>query len=149
EQHPIAQLLFANGNFGALSSDGRQLFSVEDDTFVMQQIQQYWGNNDPSKQDALRRSWTSNKLVSYDLHNGRPLWAVGGVESSEAFQPELPGVFFFGAPVADGHELFVIGERDGEIRLFCLQAETGKPLWTQLLATAETAISRDIARRQC
>lgn len=148
EQHPIAQLLFANGNFGALSSDGRQLFSVEDDTFVMQQMQMYWGNNDPSKQDALRRSWTSNKLVSYDLRNGRPLWAVGGSESSEAFQPELPGVFFFGAPVADGHELFVIGERDGEIRLFCLQAETGKPLWTQLLATAETVISRDIARRQ-
>ena len=148
EQHPIAQLLFANGNFGVLSSDGRQLFSVEDDTFVMQQMQMYWGNNDPSKQDALRRSWTSNKLVSYDLRNGRPLWAVGGVESSEAFQPELPGVFFFGAPVADGHELFVIGERDGEIRLFCLQAETGKPLWTQLLATAETVISRDIARRQ-
>ena len=148
EQHPIAQLLFANGNFGVLSSDGRQLFSVEDDTFVMQQMQMYWGNNDPSKQDALRRSWTSNKLVSYDLRNGRPLWTVGGVESSEAFQPELPGVFFFGAPVADGHELFVIGERDGEIRLFCLQAETGKLLWTQLLATAETVISRDIARRQ-
>lgn len=148
EQHPIAQLLFANGNFGVLSSDGRQLFSVEDDTFVMQQMQMYWGNNDPSKQDALRRSWTSNKLVSYDLRNGRPLWTVGGVESSEAFQPELPGVFFFGAPVADGHELFVVGERDGEIRLFCLQAETGKLLWTQLLATAETAISRDIARRQ-
>lgn len=148
EQHPIAQLLFANGNFGALSSDGRQLFSIEDDTFVMQQFQMYWGNNDPSKQDVLRRSWTSNKLVSYDLRNGRPLWTVGGVESSEAFQPELPGVFFFGAPVADGHELFVIGERDGEIRLFCLQAETGKLLWTQLLATAETVISRDVARRQ-
>lgn len=148
EQHPIAQLLFANGNFGALSSDGRQLFSVEDDTFVMQQFQMYWGNNDPSKQDVLRRNWTSNKLMSYDLRKGRPLWSVGGVESNEPFQPDLPGVFFFGAPVVDGHELFVIGERDGEIRLFCLQSETGKPLWTQLLATAETVISRDLARRQ-
>ncbi len=148
EQHPLAQLLFANGNFGVLSSDGRQLFSVEDDTFVMQQVYGYYGNQDLSRQDALRRSWTSNKLVSYDLKNGRPLWAVGGVESDEPFKPELPGVFFFGAPVPDGHELFVIGERDAEIRLFCLQADTGKLLWSQLLATAEAAISRDAARRQ-
>lgn len=148
EQHPLAQLLFTNGNFGVLSSDGRQLFSVEDDTFVMQQFQAYWGNNDLSKQDTLRRNWSSNKLVSYDLRNGRPLWAVGGIESDEPFQPELPGVFFFGAPVVDGHELFVIGERDGEVRLFCLQTESGKLLWTQLLATAETVISRDVARRQ-
>lgn len=148
EQHPLAQLLFANGNFGTLSSDGRQLFSVEDDTVVLQQFQMYWGNNDLSRQDALRRSWTSNKLVSYDLRTGRPLWTVGGVESDEPFQPELPGVFFFGAPVVDGHELFVIGERDGEVRLFCLQADSGKPLWTQLLATAESVISRDVARRQ-
>ena len=149
EQHPLAQLLFANGNFGVLSSDGRQLFAVEDDTFVMQQIYNYYGGNqDLSRQDPLRRSWTSNKLVSYDLRNGRPLWAVGGVESDEPFQPELPGVFFFGAPVPDGHELFVIGERDAEIRLFCLQADSGKLLWSQLLATAEAAISRDAARRQ-
>ena len=148
DQHPLAQLLFANGNFGVLSSDGRQLFSVEDDTFVMQQFQMFYGSNEPARQDALRRNWTSNKLVSYDLHNGRPLWTVGGVESTEPFQPELPGVFFFGAPVVDGHELFVIGERDGEVRLFCLQAENGKLLWTQLLATAESLISRDVARRQ-
>ncbi|MBC7817281.1 MAG: PQQ-binding-like beta-propeller repeat protein, partial [Planctomycetaceae bacterium] len=148
EQHPLAQLLFANGNFGVLSSDGRQLFSVEDDTFVMQQAYGYYGNQDLSRQDALRRNWTSNKLVSYDLRNGRPLWAVGGVQSDEPFQPELPGVFFFGAPVPDGHELFVIGERDAEIRLFCLQADTGKLLWSQLLATAEAAISRDPSRRQ-
>lgn len=148
EQNPLAQLMFANGNFGVLSSDGRQLFSVEDDTFVIQQPYGYYGNQDLSKQDALRRSWTSNKLVSYDLRNGRPLWAVGGVESDEPFQPELPGVFFFGAPVPDGHELFVIGERDAEIRLFCLQADSGKLLWSQLLATAEAPISRDVARRQ-
>ncbi|MFM9966019.1 MAG: PQQ-binding-like beta-propeller repeat protein [Planctomycetaceae bacterium] len=148
EQHPLAQLLFANGNFGVLSTDGRQLFSVEDDTFVMQQNYAYYGNQDLSRQDPLRRSWNSNKLVSYDLRSGRPLWAVGGVESDEPFQPELPGVFFFGAPVPDGHELFVIGERDAEIRLFCLQADSGKLLWTQLLATAEAPISRDAARRQ-
>ena len=150
EQHPLAQLLFANGNFGVLSSDGRQLFAVEDDTFVsQQQFQMHFGGNfDPSRQDVLRRNWSSNKLVSYDLRNGRPLWSVGGVDSDEPFHAELPGVFFFGAPVADGHELFVIGERDGEVRLFCLQAETGKPLWTQLLAMAESPISRDLARRQ-
>lgn len=147
ENHPAAQLLFSNANFGVLSSDGRQLFAVEDDTFVSQQYYGYYGNGDLSSRDPLRRNWSSNKLVSYDLRDGRQLWVVGGVESDEPFQPELPGVFFFGAPVADGHELFVIGERDGEVRLFCLQADSGKPLWSQLLATAESTISRDGARR--
>ncbi|HLQ43181.1 MAG TPA: PQQ-binding-like beta-propeller repeat protein, partial [Planctomycetaceae bacterium] len=147
EQNPLAQLLFANGNFGQLSSDGRQLFVVEDDTFVMQGNGYWGGQTDMSRVDPLRRSWSSNKLVSYDLRSGRPLWTVGGVESDEAFRPELPGVFFFGAPTPDGNDLFIVGERDGEVRLYCLQATTGKPQWSQLLATAEMTISRDPVRR--
>ncbi len=147
DQNPLAHLFFTHGNFGQLSSDGRQLFAIEDDTFAAQNVG-YWGQGDLSRQDPLRRSWVSNKLVSYDLRSGRPLWAVGGVDSEEVFQPELPGVFFFGAPVRDGDDLLIIGERDAEVRLFCLQAATGKPIWSQLLATAELGISRDFFRRQ-
>lgn len=146
ENHPLAQLFFANGNFGPLSSDGRQLFAIEDDTLLLP-TNGYWGGVDMTRNDPLRRSWQSNKLVSYDLRTGRPLWSVGGAETSEPFQPPLPGVFFFGAPTPDGNDLFVIGERDGEIRLFCLDIESGTLRWSQLLATAESVISRDLARR--
>lgn len=146
DNHPLSQLLFANGNFGPLSSDGRQLFGVEDET-VVTPTYGYWGGGDMSRNDPLRRSWLSNKLVSYDLRSGRTLWTVGGQESTEAFQPRLPGVFFIGAPTPDGNDLFIVGERDSEIRLFCLDIQTGDLRWTQLLATAETAISRDLARR--
>ncbi len=147
DNNPLAQLLFMNGNFGLLSSDGRQLFVVEDDTFVSQVTDLYGGDLEMSRRDMLRRSWSNNRLVSYDLHSGRPLWSGGGVESDEAFHPELPGIFFFGAPVPDGNDLFVIGERDGEIRLYCLQAQTGRLQWAQLLALAEVTIARDIVRR--
>ena len=36
----------------------------------------------------------------------------------------LKGTYFFGAPTPDGRELFAIGEKDNEIRLFSLNPET-------------------------
>ena len=148
DQNGLAQLLFLNGNFGQLSSDGRQLFVVEDDTFVGSGVLNVWGaDTELSRRDPLKRNWSSNKLVSYDLHNGQVLWSVGGPASTEALQAELSGVFFFGAATPDGDDLFIVGERDGEVRLFCLELETGKLRWSQLLAMAELSISRDPVRR--
>ena len=148
DQNGLAQLMFLNGNFGQLSSDGRQLFVVEDETFMGSAVLNAWGaDTDLARRDPLRRNWSSNKLVSYDLHNGQFLWSVGGATSTEALQAELAGVFFFGAATPDGDDLFVIGERDGEVRLFCLELTTGKLRWSQLLALAELSISRDPVRR--
>lgn len=148
DQNGLAQLMFLNGNFGQLSSDGRQLFVVEDETFMGSAVLNAWGaDTDLARRDPLRRNWSSNRLVSYDLHNGQFLWSVGGATSTEALQAELTGVFFFGAATPDGDDLFVIGERDGEVRLYCLELSTGKPRWSQLLALAELSISRDPVRR--
>ncbi len=143
----LANLLFGNGNFGPLSSDGQQLFFVEDGLLMSNPAEL---SNGPGGRwsGATRRGADSNRLVSYGLRSGRPLWSVGGAETDDAFQAPLSGTYFFGPPVADGDELFVIGERDSEVRLFCLDRESGSPLWSQLLAVAAESIARDLGRRQ-
>ena len=74
---------------------------------------------------AIRASQTDG---FYDLETGRPLWEAGGPSNGEAFDPPLAGYFFFGPPVADGDDLFVVGESTSgetnkQIRLICLDPE--------------------------
>src|SRR5262249_55421429 len=92
------------------------------------------------------------RLSSYDLETGRPKWEIGGPANGEPFDLPLAGYFFFGAPVADGGELFAIGEStagdsSGQIRLVCLDPSSGETKWSQLVALPEVAMERDVGRR--
>lgn len=149
EHSPLCNLLYRNLNFGTVSSDGRQVFVLEDLLFMTnRQPGQNWGwdgSQDPPSVGAT-------KLTSYDLNTGRPLWEIGGMAYGEAFDRPLAGHFFFGPPTADGDELFVVGEsivgeRSGEIRLFCINPQNGAEKWSQLLAFSQSGIEKDIGRR--
>jgi len=50
-------------------------------------------------------------------------------------------------PVADGGDLFVVGEADKEIRLYVLDAASGVPKWSQLIAVSDSSIATDFGRR--
>lgn len=150
EYSPICNLLFRNATFGIVSSDGRQLFVVDDPVFLtnLQPGNAWqWDGNRAGIIDA------GSKLTSYDLETGRPRWEVGGTTNGEPFDPPLAGHFFFGAPVADGGELYVVaevtaGERVGQIRLLALDPETGNEKWSQLIAYSDPAsIEKDMGRR--
>lgn len=144
EFHALTNLLFRNANFGTISSDGRQLFVLEDPLiFSQRQPGQFWGwdPNPNQKQSA------ANQLTAYDLETGRVLWKAGGPSFGEAIELPLAGCFFFGPPVADGGELYVIGEKDDEVRLIALDPRSGKPRWSQLLGYAPAKIEQDIGRR--
>ncbi len=145
EQHPLASVIFRDGVYGSLSSDGKRLFVLEDIAVMPQNIYGYWQQEDVV--DPLGRDWKSNSLVAYDLQTGRRLWRIGGRSIEEVFAPTLAGAFFFGAPVPDGDELFVIGERGDAMHLYCLSAATGEPLWTQQISGVGQTISRDMVRR--
>ncbi|MEX2285889.1 MAG: PQQ-binding-like beta-propeller repeat protein, partial [Planctomycetaceae bacterium] len=147
EAHPLTNLLFRDGIYGSLSSDGEQLFVIEDHAVLSQQPLGYSWDRQGVPADPFRRSWTSNRLTSYDLNNGRTLWDVGGREMNEPFDPPLAGTYFFGAPVPDAGELLVVGEKNNEIRLFGLDAQLGSPLWSQLIAYSDAPIDQDLARR--
>lgn len=147
DMNSVTSLLFRNGTFGLVSSDGHQLFVLEDHAILPSQQPGYSSNYSPERNDPYRRSWSSNKLTSYDLETGRPLWSVGGRALSESLGLPLAGAFFLGTPVADGGELFVVAEKNKEVLLYTLDAKTGQPKWAELLAYADNPIDRDLLRR--
>lgn len=149
EFSPLCNLLYRNASFGIVSSDGRQLFVVEDPMFLSGLQPGHMPQWDGMRVGAME---TGSRLASYDLETGRPLWEAGGLANGEAFDPPLAGYFFFGAPVADGGELYVVGEatsgeRHGQIRLLALDPATGREKWSQLIAYADPIIEKDIGRR--
>lgn len=145
--NPLTHLLFRNANHGLLSSDGKRLFVIED-LSVMTNLQpgQYWGEDLPER-DTLGRPLGINRLAAYDLQTGHSLWEVGGPSLNDPFELPLAGSFFFGAPVVDGGDLFVVAEKDGTIRLHAIDAITGKPRWSQIIAHAQAKINMDIGRQ--
>ncbi len=149
EFSPLTSLLFRDGVYGLISSDGKQLFAIEDHGILSRnQPGQHWGwdgNNDTN--DPFGLPWKTNRLVSYDLQTGRTLWSLGGNESREAFDPPLAGSYFYGTPAVDGDELFVVAGKGDDIKLWSLDRQTGVPKWSQLIAYADTKIDLDIARR--
>jgi outer membrane protein assembly factor BamB len=145
EQHPLAGILFRDGVYGSLSSDGRRLFVLEEIAVMPQNIYGYWQQEDVT--DPLGRDWKSNSLSAYDLQTGRRLWRIGGRKIEEAFSQQLAGTFFFGAPVVDGDDLFVIGEQSDSMHLFCIRPETGEVVWSQQISGVGQTIERDMVRR--
>ncbi|HEV3023307.1 MAG TPA: PQQ-binding-like beta-propeller repeat protein, partial [Pirellulales bacterium] len=151
ENLPLCHLLFRNANFGLTSSDGHRLFVVDDPLFFTNRQPGYPVNWVDTATTSAGAS-TGVRLTAYDLETGRPLWEVGGASNGEAFDPPLAGYFFFGPPVADGDDLFVVGESTSgetnkQVRLICLDPESGAVKWTQLVASADPDIEKDLCRR--
>ncbi len=121
--HPLTGLLYRNANFGLLASDGARLFVIEDDAVVMHGPAGTGFQLVGDSYENQRRT-PGNRLAAYDLATGREAWAIGGPANGESFDLPLAGSFFFGAPLVDGGELFVVGERDLDIRLYALDPDT-------------------------
>ena len=148
ESHPLSQVVLQNSNFGAISSDGERVFVLEDQSFLPLLSDGAVEDVDLNPTDYWGRPLGTNRLVAYDLQTGGELWGVGGPVLSDSFGGAISGTFFFGPPVAAGQELFVVGERQREIRLFVLHPQTGELLWSQLLARAPQKISQDTHRQR-
>ncbi|MFN0053060.1 MAG: PQQ-binding-like beta-propeller repeat protein [Planctomycetales bacterium] len=146
EHGALANLLYRNASFGIVSSDGRRLFVVDDPAFLQAGPEVQWDGS-PSGM-----AHPGSRLTAYDLVTGRPLWEVGGVANGEPFDPPLAGYFFFGAPAADGKELYVVAEATSgthadQIRLLALDPQTGAERWSQRIAYSEPGIDKDFLRR--
>ena len=129
-----------------IASDGRAVFVVEDrgnQALVFPGTFNVFGRG---ARGSANSPGSYNKLLARELATeGKLLWEVGG-ETGEA-EPQLAGVYFLGAPLAMGGQLYVIGELKGEITLFVLDADSGTLAWSQPLATVETTVAIDSFRR--
>lgn len=131
-----------DSTWGALSSDGNNVFAVEDLGF--------WGlgnelgmrNGEPQNPLTQRHS---NRLIAYSAATGKMQWQVGGPRGEQSL--ELAGTFFLGAPLPLGSELYCLGEVDGEIRLVVLDAKTGGVSWMQRLLFPDAKLQHYPIRR--
>ncbi|HAQ24226.1 MAG TPA: hypothetical protein DCR10_11820, partial [Acidimicrobiaceae bacterium] len=134
-QHPLTGLLFQHTLHGIPSSDGKQLFLVQDRNLLRGPISpSRFGGFNPFGGGSVKSQAVWNTLVSYDLASGRPGWEVGGVRMDEPFDLPLAGTKFLGAPTPHDGKLYVVGESSKEVRLHVLEAESGRPLWSQRIA---------------
>ena len=143
---PIGQFLFQNAAHGLISSDGKNVYFMEDDpvfTLGRTSIRRVNGANASPRPDST----TSNRLKAFDLETGQPAWQIGGSETNERHAPELAGWFFLGAPLPDRGDLFIVGQKENVIRLFCLNPATGSAKWSQQIAFAEEGLERNLNRR--
>jgi hypothetical protein len=144
-QNQWPQILFENSTATSLSSDGKFVYVIDD--FAVPPPDQRMNPHlradrepryGPEINDAIRH----NCLQAYSLQtNGKLTWEVGE-------KGELADTSFLGAPLVLGGRLYVLTEKDGELRLVCLNAEAGgEVLWTQSLAQTRVSLKEDSLRR--
>ena len=144
--HPLGNLLFRDGVYGLVSSDGEQVFVLEEHASLSyRQPGYFWGRR--VEDDPFDRDWKTNRLIAYGLVSGDVRWRVGGQRLNDPFDLPLEGMFFLGPPVVDGDELFIIGERDGTVFLNVLDRASGELLWEHAISDVGAAIEQDLVRR--
>ena len=145
--HRLANLAYRDEIYGALSSDGIRLFFVDaPGGDVFSDMEGIWNRFDDEQTSPPEGG--TNELVACDLKTGRPLWRIGGVKVEERFSRPLAGTFFLGPPVASGEGLYVLGETDGEVTLYCLSPQTGETRWAQPLAAPGRPMGGEPVRMQ-
>ncbi|MEZ6070957.1 MAG: PQQ-binding-like beta-propeller repeat protein [Pirellulales bacterium] len=139
----LEQRVWNDITYGTLASDGNLVFAVEDISLGAASRRALGGGLNRN----LWRFWDanpSNRLAAYDVHTGKLTWEVGGDRSDGL---AMSDTFFLGPPLPLADKLYVLAERESEIRLWVLDAATGRPDWSQLLVVVEPDRNLSVARR--
>ena len=140
--HGFGSHMYRNGVWGFLACDEQRVYVIERHELFGQQASVY-----SRSLNAQQMRLKTNQLTAYDLTFGTPVWNVGGPATNESFELPLAGHFFFGPPAVADNTAFLIGEKDGEVRLCVLDVESGTTIWSVVLAYPDTPIERDPVRR--
>jgi outer membrane protein assembly factor BamB len=148
-------VILDNSLVGNLSTDGRRLFAVEDFQVAPFRVQNgnpgpdMSGNYGPGLGDALLHS----RLQAFDLVTGKLIWELGARHDADDGGParedpaDLAGSYFLSAPLVLEGKLYVLNEKEGNLRLACLEPAHGEVQWLQHLASIRVPLNLDPLRR--
>lgn len=142
DQGQLKSILFENPLVGTLAHDGRAVYAVDDAGLPPPPPNQYDefnafapGNAQPQPATGQARGFQDgNYLVAIDIQTGHLLWRIGkqATEKPLTEQEEdestntlhlMQGSFFLGPPLPLNGKLYVLYERNGVIRLACLDPQ--------------------------
>jgi outer membrane protein assembly factor BamB len=144
------EVLFENSINGTLSTDNTYVYAIDDFQVPVYQpvFDPRWGGVPPpmpATPDDIPTPRHKNKLLALNLaRDGAVGWEVGEEKG------ELAESYFLGPPLPLGGKLYVLNEKQQDLRLVCLDpAEKGKVVSIQVLATAkdEEKVENNRARR--
>lgn len=173
QQGPLG-VFFENGLIGSLTHDGSLVYFVDDIAVPPHpQMQVNFGGGfggpgggQPQIYGQFFQNMVfHNKLYAYNLETGKIVWKAGGRPTNRRAQEPgedeketaatlLADAFFLGAPLPLGGKLYVVVEKDRELRLVCLDPtkvdkESRHPelVWSQPLGSPNVPMPADTLRR--
>ncbi|MFM7151256.1 MAG: PQQ-binding-like beta-propeller repeat protein, partial [Gemmataceae bacterium] len=143
------QILFENSVLSTLAADNKMVYAVEDlqipppQQMVMMDPRFGGGGNNWGGDTSA--AILHNKLQAFDLaKDGKLAWEIGGREENQPFSD----TFFLGPPLPLNGKLYVLTEKQQELRVATLDPTSGKMMGLQTLAaTKELKLSQDPMRR--
>jgi outer membrane protein assembly factor BamB len=142
-QGEALHLPIENSALGCLSTDGARVYAIEDLAVPPPPeitLPAQFGLPPPGGHPRLIQALHGNRLRALDLDTGALAWEQGG-------RGDLQGNFFLGAPLPVDGRLYALVEKDGEIRLTCLDAASAAVVWTQRLGATGGRLLLDPGRR--
>jgi outer membrane protein assembly factor BamB/tetratricopeptide (TPR) repeat protein len=141
-------IIFENSVIGTLSTDGTFVYAIEDLPVPPPPMPNFNGfpGNAPASNfgKEINDAIQCNTLCAYELGTaGKFKWTVGG----RAKDAPLGESYFLGPPLPMGGKLYVLTEKQQELRLACIEPQSGKVLSTQVLVTTRDRIQSDVIRR--
>ena len=129
--------------YGALASDGTRVFCVEDsiqrfipakDSILSRRFDARRNPRMDPESEISDANTVPNRLACYDIRTGKLIWHLGG-NGSQWSLPES-GTMFLGVPLCVEDTLYVLGQRQGLVRLLALDSSNGSVRWSQTLCLA-------------
>ncbi len=133
----LDQRMWEDATYGTLSSDGAQVYFIEDLTLAGLNANALMTVLPNGQRRTNANARGTNRLAARELRTqGKLKWEVGGLTGED--EPKLAGAFFLGPPLPLLGRLYALAEIKGqEIRLLALSAATGALEWSQQLAVVD------------
>ncbi len=143
------QRMWGDLTYGALASDGRRVYSIEDlgleSGDAAQAVRRAIGIGLVVRNSLDEMDPPCNRLAARDISTGKLVWELGGPKGSYALRQSAS--FFLGPPLPLMGRLYVLAESKGEVRLLALDPADGDLFWSQQLSVVERNVSDDLMRR--